>query len=125
MLIAVLSDRADLQGRVPDSFEGAAALLYIETDDGTAAAVFSGEAPETFAARIAASDCEAVVCGVHIGQACFTPIADACITRYAGAGLDVLSAARQGDRGTLPLIPEYEGGPGCGGGGGECREHDD
>ena len=122
MLIAVMSDRPDLQGHVPDSFEEAAALLIIETDDASVAACYSGEAPEAYAAKVVDSGSEAVVCGPHIGKDCFTPIADACITRYIGQGLDVLSAAKQADVGTLPLIPEYEGGPGCSSGTGECGD---
>ena len=122
MLIAVMSDRADLNGRVPDRFENAAALLMIETDDDSTVLIAEGETPEACARKIAASEAEAVVCGPHIGKDCFEPIADACITRYEGAGLDVLTAAHRADRGSLPLIPEYEGGPGCGSGSSECGE---
>ena len=122
MLIAVMSDRAAPEGRVPERFEDAAALLIVETDDGTVVQSAAGEAPERYAEIIAASDAEAVVCGPKIGKACFEPIADACITRYAGDGLNALTAALRADAGTLPLIPEYEGGPGCGSGSGECGE---
>ena len=122
MKIAVMSDRPDLQGQVPDSFEKSQALLMIETADGSLQEAVSGQTPEAFAERIAASGCEAVVCGPHIGKACFDPIAEACITRTDGAGLEVCTAALRADRGTLPIIPEYEGGPGCGSGTGECGE---
>ena len=124
MKIAVMSDREDLQGRVPDCFETSFALLMIETDGDKLLEAVSGAAPEQYAARIAASGCEAVVCGPHIGKACFDPIADACVTRYDGTGLDVLTAALRADRGTLPIIPEYEGGPGCGSGTGKCGDCD-
>ncbi len=123
MLIAVMSDRPDLSGHVPDCFETSPALLLIETDGDRLIQAFSGAAPEEYAARIVESGCEAVVCSSHIGQACFDPIADACVTRYDGEGLDVLSAARGAEDGTLPLIPEYEGGPGCAPGTGDCS-HD-
>lgn len=124
MLIAVMSDRPDLQGRVPERFEDAAALLIVETDVPAVVENYAGEAPGAYARRIVASGSEAVVCGPHIGQECFTPIADAGVTRYAGAGLEILAAARQADIGTLPIIPEYEGGPGCGSGAGECGDCD-
>ena len=126
MLIAVMSDRPDLSGTVPERFEGAPVLLLIETESGLLRRADTGLSAEEYAANIAASGCEAVVCGRHIGQACFDPIADAGVTRYEGAGLNVLEAARGADRGTLPLIPEYEGGPGCGSGSGGCDcGHDD
>ena len=124
MLIAVMSDRPDLQGRVPERFEDAAALLIVETDQDAVVMSFSGETPEVYAGKVVESGSEAVVCGPHIGKECFTPIADACVTRYAGAGLEILAAAKQADIGTLPLIPEYEGGPGCGSGASECGDCD-
>ena len=120
MLIAVMSDRTNLDGVVPDRFEESPALLLIETDENRLERAFSRANAAEYAARIAKSGCEAVVCGCHIGKECFDPIADACVTRYDGSGLNVLAAAHAGERGTLPLIPEYEGGPGCASGTGDC-----
>ena len=125
MLIAVMSDRPALDGKVPDRFETSPALLFIETDDGTLVRAETGAAAADYAKMIAESFCEAVVCSAHIGKDCFDPIADAGVTRYDGAGANVLDAARGAHRGTLPLIPEYEGGPGCASGTGECHEHDE
>ena len=121
MLIAVMSDRADLSGHVPDRFEASPVLLLIETDRDELVRAFSEGTPADHVLRIVESGCEAVVCGCHIGKDCFDPIADACVTRYDGGGLDVCAAARAADRGTLPLIPEYEGGPGCSSGTGSCE----
>ncbi len=120
MLIAVMSDKPTLSGTVPERFETSPALLLIETDGAWLVEAIADKSAEDFAARIAACGCEAVVCGRHIGKACFDPIADAGVTRYEGSGLNVLEAARAADRGTLPLIPEYEGGPGCSSGSGSC-----
>ena len=128
MLIAVMSDKPDLTGHVPVRFEESPALLLIETDGGKLVQAFSGEDAGAYVKRIVACGCEAVVCGSRIGKDCFDPIADACVTRYDGAGLDVLAAAVAADRGTLALIPEYEGGPGCASGTGSCdcgHDHDD
>ncbi len=126
MLIAVMSDRAEPGGRVPDRFETSPALLLVETDGDRLVQAFSGASAAEYARRIVESGCEAVVCGCHIGKDCFDPIADACVTRYDGGGLDVLEAARGAERGTLPIIPEYEGGPGCASGTGSCDcGHDD
>ena len=120
MLIAVMSDRADCTGCVPDRFETSPVLLFIETEGGRLLRAETGASAVQFAEMIAASGCEAVVCGRHITQACFDPIADACVTRYEGGGMNVLDAAVGAERGTLPLIPEYEGGPGCSSGTGSC-----
>lgn len=127
MKIAVMSNRADLDGIVPDTFEDSPVLLVIETGDGTLAEVYEGQDAGFFAQKIAASGWEAVVCGPHLGKDCFEPIADACVTRYNGAGLPVAAAALAADRGRLPLIPDYEGGTGCGSGTGVCGDcdHDD
>ena len=128
MLIAVMSDRAALGGIVPDRFETSPALLFIETDDERLVRAESGASAPEFVKMIVESGCEAVVCSAHIGKDCFNPIADACVTRYDGSGLDVLAAAHAAERGTLPLIPEYEGGPGCASGTGDCdcgHDHDE
>ena len=126
MLIAVMSDRPALDGRVPDRFETSPALLFIETDGDTLVRAETGAAAADYANMIAESFCEAVVCSAHIGKDCFDPIANAGVTRYDASGANVLDAARGAERGTLPLIPEYEGGPGCSSGTGECDcGHDD
>ena len=122
MKIAVMSTLPNLDGVVTDTFETSPALLIIETDDGSICSVTQSSDPMEYSKKIVDSWCEAVVCGVHIGKECFEPIADACITRYDGAGLNVLVAARKADRGVIPIIPEYEGGPGCSGG--SCDEGD-
>ena len=120
MLIAAMSDAPALTGTVPERFETSPALLLIETDGARLVSADAGLPPAEYAVRIAESGCEAVVCGRHIGQACFDPIADVGVTRYDGAGLNVLDAAIAAERGVLPLIPEYEGGPGCASGSGSC-----
>ncbi len=127
MLIAVMSDTPSLSGIVPDRFETSPALLLIETEGALLVEAASGQQAEAYAARIAGCGCEAVVCSRHIGQSCFDPIADAGVTRYEGSGLNVLDAAVKAERGTLPLIPDYEGGRGCGSGSGscDCGENDD
>ena len=123
MLIAVMSDRPDLAGTVPDRFEVSPALLFIETEGDKLVRAEQGKAAEDYAKLIAESFCEAVACAKHIGKDCFEPIADAGVTRYDGAGLGILAAAHGAEDGTLPLIPDFEGGTGCGSGTGECHEH--
>ena len=122
MKIAVMSGAPNLKGTVPECFESSPAMLIIETDDGSICEILESKEPMDYVDKIIETWCEAVVCGVHISQRCFDPIADESITRYDGAGENVLVAAKKADRGLLPIIPEYEGGPGCGGGGGSCDE---
>lgn len=122
MLIAVMSTLPNPGGVVPDTFETAPALLIVETDDGSIRSVMMSGRPKDYVDAIVKLWPEAMVCGIHIGKDSFEPIADASITRYDGTGLNVMEAAMKADRGLLPIIPEYEGGPGCGGGGGECGD---
>ena len=122
MKIAVMSSSPNLKGTVPECFESSPAMLIIETDDGSICEILESKEPMDYVDKIMETWCEAVVCGVHISQRCFEPIADESITRYDGAGENVLVAAKKADRGLLPIIPEYEGGPGCSGGGGSCDE---
>lgn len=126
MIIAVMASEPTLEGTVPDTFETAPALVLIETE--TENLLWGGliNNPEEAVERILKSECEAIVCGIHIGEQAFTPIADACVTRYDGTGLNVLQAAKRADIGTLALIPDFEGGHGCGSGTGECHhEHEE
>ena len=122
MKIAVLSDKNHLQGRVPDTFETSPYVLVVETNDSTLRSTKKCSTPEALVKAVLASRCEAVVCGLHIGKECFDPIADEGITRYEGARLDILTAAQLAERNQLPLIREYEGGPGCAGGTGSCED---
>ena len=117
-----MSTLPPLEGIVPDTFETAPAMLIVETDDGSICCVMENCTPAQYVKKIVDTWCEAVVCGVHIGKEAFDPIADASITRYDGTGLNVIEAAVKADRGLLPIIPDYEGGPGCSGGGGECGD---
>ena len=121
MKIAVMASAVSREAVVPDSFEQSPAVLIVETDtweieDSLAAA------PAEHVAMIIDHRCEAVVCSSHIGQECFDPIANESITRYDGAGLNVMEAAVLAEKNRLPIIPEYEGGPGCDPGHGTCEE---
>lgn len=124
VIIAVMTDKPEIDGVVTDRFENASALVFWETDTETIVETYTQKEPEEFAKLIAKSEAEAVACGSHIGQACFEPIADMSITRYDGTGLTLAAAAKGALIGYLPIIPEYEGGPGCGSGTGSCSEHE-
>ena len=122
MKIAVMSTLPTPGGIVPDTFESSPAMLIVETDDCSVGTVVVSSKPRDYVDKIVETWCEAVVCGVHITQECFDPIADAGVTRYDGTGLNVIEAAMKADRGTLTIIPDFEGGSGCSGGTGECGE---
>ena len=122
MKITVLSDQKHLGGHVPDTFETSPYVLLVETDDQTLRNTKKCISPEALVKAVIDSRCEAIVCGPHIGQACFDPIADEGITRYNGAGLSILTAADAALRSALPIIRDYEGGPGCSSGTGECGD---
>ena len=122
MRIAVLSDQKHLEGHVPDTFESSPFVLLVETEDGTLRTAKKCSTPEALVRAVIDSRCEAVVCGEHIGQRCFDPIADEGITRYVGTGLKIQAAAEAAERNALPLIREYEGGPGCSAGTGSCED---
>jgi hypothetical protein len=100
------------EATVPDSFEGAGAVLIVETD--TWEIVDSlASAPMEHVQKIIDHRCEAVVCLHHIGQECFDPIADESITRYNGEGLNVMEASVLADRNRCPSFPSTRGGPGA------------
>ena len=122
MRIAVLSDQKHLQGHVPDTFETSPFVLLVETDDSSLRTAKKCTTPDALVKAVIDSRCEAVVCGEHIGKDCFDPIADEGITRYIGTGLSVLTAADAAVRNALPIIREYEGGPGCSSGTGSCED---
>ncbi len=122
MKIAVLSDMNHLGGHVPDTFETSPYVLLIETDDQTLRSTKKCKSPEALVEAVIATRCEAVVCGPHITQASFDPIADEGITRYNGESLGILTAADAAMRSALPIIRDYEGGPGCSSGSGSCED---
>ncbi|MCQ2406054.1 MAG: hypothetical protein MJ067_02415 [Oscillospiraceae bacterium] len=124
MIICSTSTHPDSFGIVPEVFEEAPYLLIFETDDGSLKKVCSRAKGADFSKETVDCYAEAIVMGEHIGKEAFSPIADASITRYNGAGRRVFEAVQLAVYNRLPIIKEYLGGPGCEGGGGDCHEHD-
>ena len=122
MKLAIMSNRASAEGIVPDTYETSPVMLIWETDVDGIVCAMENLPPEEMARKAVEADCEAVITGRHIKRESFNIIAGACITRYDGAGLDVVTAAHRGDEGSLGIIPEYEGGPGCSAGTGSCED---
>lgn len=122
MLIAVLASKPELDGIVPGTFELSPSVAVVETDNSAIVHFQKINEPEELVECILRSNCEAIVCGPHIGKTCFDPIADAQITRYEGEGLTVLEAAKSAELSLLPMLTDFEGGLGCTPGGGDCSE---
>lgn len=114
MYIALIADGTLQQSLIEPEFETGRFLLIADADAGKLVASYDKTNCDYmgFAVKIVEHDCEAVVCG-SIMKPAFEVIARACITRYRGTGLPVYEALRRAVDGTLEIIPEYEGGPGC------------
>ncbi len=123
MLIAVSAKGRELTSTVSKSFENCRWLLFVETDDLSIDAVRKTEdtSPEDLAKMVAERDCEAVITG-SLTPTIFDIIADACVTRYCGAGLTVKDAIEKMDHYTLEYIRNADGTDTCQSdhGGGEC-----
>ncbi len=123
MKLAAMSDQPNMFGTVPDTFETSPYMVIWDTDkSGGVAEVYPLSTPAEYARILKEQDCEAVVCGEHIGKEAFNAIAGACITRFKGTGQRIYDAVRGAFFNTLPIIPEYEGGPGCTSGHGSCED---
>ena len=122
MKIAVMASEISREATVPDRFETSPAVLIVETDTWEIVDSLASAEPLALVAKLREARCEAVVCSAHIGQECFDPIAGDSITRYEGAGLNVMEAAVLAEKSRLRIIPEYEGGPGCSAGTGSCED---
>lgn len=124
MLIAVSAGGRELLSAVSKRFETCRWLLLVETDDMTINAVRKTDEnnPETLAKMIAERDCEAVITGSFTPDI-FNIIADACVTRYRGAGLTVKEALDRLETNTLEYIRNADGNDSCQSdhGGGECN----
>lgn len=103
---------------VPDKFSEADELRIVDVDNMSVIKSFCVEDPEgrdsVFAKKTVEWDCEAIICG-RMDKAPFEIVADAGVTRYLGIGHDTMEAVKMMQAYKLPLIREYDGGPGCGG----------
>ncbi len=114
MHIAVVADGPGLDAVVSPAFEAGSWLIVVDTDNDAIVATMEKSDAEGlgFAQAAVDTDCEAVVCGV-IEEKAFILLADACITRYDGAGLPARAAVQGAVDNTLPYLRDYEGGSGC------------
>ncbi|SHI23384.1 Predicted Fe-Mo cluster-binding protein, NifX family [Sporobacter termitidis DSM 10068] len=122
MLIAVSADGQRLSSAVSQNFESCRFLLFVETDTMSYEAIEHGGDAAALADKIVGRDCEAVITGAFTPEI-FNTIANACVTRYSGAGLTVAEALDRMDKNTLEYIRFADKDDACHGdhGGGECN----
>ena len=78
---------------------------------------------EELARWVLREDCEAIITGPMERRPFEIVAEEGMITRYNGVGRRAPEAVRQMNACALDLIPDYEGGVGCGAGG-ECHGHE-
>ena len=109
MKIAVALLENDINTLIPERFEESKGLLVVETDTMETVAYLTEDWPSAMDELL----CEAVICGKMYDPILFENIAMRCITRYFAGGLTGLEAIQAMLNYELPIIRDYEGGPGC------------
>ena len=120
MRTAVITDKDNLEGVIPELFsEGEYLIIYDdEVGEGEIIKTFKrSEATEDgdmfFAKKIVESDCEVVICG-QIEEGPFVIIADqGQVTRYNGSGKKAGDAIKMMENYELEFITDFIGGMGC------------
>lgn len=113
MNLGVITDKRTDDAVVSATLEGGNYLIIVDADKMAALGVIqNGGEGENFADALLNYDCEAVVCGT-IQKPAFDAIAGKDITRYNGVGLPLGDAVELAVLNHLPLIVDFEGGPGC------------
>ncbi|MBC3803174.1 hypothetical protein GH808_01780 [Acetobacterium fimetarium] len=116
MYLAMTMDGKTLASNVSSQFETCSYLLVVDTKDLSVKAIEnkSDLSEENLAQKVIACDCEGIITGAF-NSAAFNVLADAYITRYAGAGYSGLEALELIKQRKLDLIKTLDGSDGCGG----------
>ena len=115
MLIGIMTDKPEMDGKIPALFADSRYLLIVNPDTRAIEAKYSsdGTGGISFARKLIEHDCEAVLCG-ELDREPFLIIADeGCITRYNGIGLSAADALKAMTEDRLPFIKDCIGGTGC------------
>ncbi len=122
MNIAIALNKKNLDAVIPDRLEDAAGILILETDTLEIIDYVTDQWVEVMVKY----DCEVLICGAMYDPQLFEEVANACITRYLGAGFCAKEATEKMLLDQLELIRDYVGGTGCGAHGdpANCAEHD-
>ena len=123
MRIGITTDNTGLESIVSDKFADCKYLLIVNMNDYAfcnevdivgVTVIKNKEHDSGFGIvqELIDFDCEAVITG-KLEQAIFDKIADACITRFNGAGYQASVALERMERSELNLIRNIEGTDGC------------
>jgi len=110
MYIAITADGESLSSNVSSEFESCKFLLIVDMEDlGLHAIKNDAEMPEVaLAEKVIDYDCEAIITG-KLNPSVFDILADACVTRYAGAGFSTAEALGLMEKYQLKMIVNHEG----------------
>jgi len=116
MYIAVAAEGNDLKDEVSQRFGSCKYLLVVNMSDLSVNAIQNehGLLGEDLAQKVVDFGCEALVAG-KLNSAEFNVLAEACVTRYFGAGNSAEKALELMEKGLLKLIRNHGGTEGCGG----------
>ncbi len=124
MNIGITVDGESLNSKVSEKFNTCSYLLIVNIDDQSIGKTpriketiilenREKESGRQLAQELITYDCEAVITG-SLDSAEFELIADACITRYSGAGYQASIALEKMEKRELNMIRNLEGTTGCG-----------
>lgn len=119
MNIAVAADGKTLDSKVSEELKKCSYLLIVNMDNLNVKALKNDNSAEDsygedLAGEVLKYDCEAIITG-KIEPKAFNILADACVTRYLGAGRSAQDALGLMEKNSLEFIKNYDGSEGCGG----------
>ncbi len=119
MNIALAADGKNLNSKVSEKFEECLYLLIVNMDDLSITVIkndesFESSPEKSLANEILKYDCEALITG-NMEKTAFDILADACVTRFLGAGYSIEKVLELMEKRSLKLIRSYDGTDSCGG----------
>jgi len=127
IIISVAAAGPGIEDKIPATLDEAQYLIIFDAEKLELLKVIETDTDERdifFARKTVEENCEAILCGDILEEA-FEILAGAGVTRYLASGESAGKAVELMNEYRLPLICDYQGGPGCGGHShGECHEHD-
>lgn len=117
MRIAMTMDGTALESAVSSEFDTSPYLLVVRRSETAIEAIeeIADLTAEQLAQKIIDLNCEGIITGSFKSQQAFDLLADACLTRFQGAGHSGVEALELMKNRTLPLIRNFAGTEGCSG----------
>ena len=114
MKLAFATDMTGPGNIIPEKFQDAECLVIIDDEDENYYKTYLRDDVDNifFAKCTAENECELIICGL-IEKEAFEIIADACVTRYYGGGLDMETDYNKMVDYRLDCIADFIGGTGC------------